>query len=62
LLRGVQKIIIGVRAWLGTVTALVNLGRIYRGNNFAAIYSAYKNDYSKQLKQETSGKLGHFKN
>jgi hypothetical protein len=62
LLQGVQKIIIGVRAWLGTVTTLVNLGRIYLGNNSRKIYFAYKEGYLKQFKLETSGKLGHFKN
>jgi hypothetical protein len=62
LLKGVQKITIGVRAWLGTVIALVNLGRIYPGRNFGEIYFAYKDGYLKQFKLETSGKLGHFKN
>jgi hypothetical protein len=62
LLKGVQKIIIGVRAWLGTVIALVNLGRIYPGDNSAKIYFAYKDGYLKQFKLETSGKLGLFKN
>jgi hypothetical protein len=62
LLKGVQIIIIGVRAWLGTVNRLVNLGRIYPGRNFGKIYSAYKDDYLKQFKLETSGKRGHFKN
>jgi hypothetical protein len=62
LLKGVQKITIGVRAWLGTVNRLVNLGRIYLGRNSGKIYSAYKDGYLKQFKLETSGKRGHFKN
>ena len=36
--------------------------KIYRGRNSAKIYSAYKEEYSKQFEQETGGKQGFCKN
>src|SRR4028118_503858 len=50
------------RAWLDTATTLVNFGRNYPGRDFGVIYSAYKEECSKQFQLETSEKLCHFRN